>query len=48
MITPKEIKRILSKDSKQSSKNYGFDSAIKGLGIISNKKDVKKVSSKHY
>lgn len=49
MITPKEIKKILAKnDFKQSNKRFGFDFALKGLGVVHNSRETKKASSKSF
>ena len=49
MITPREIKKILAKtEFKQNNKSYGFDAAVKGLGVVNNQKDMKIVSNKSY
>jgi len=47
MITPKEIKGILAKNTlKQNNKSFGFDAALKGLGVVNNLNETKKEASK--
>lgn len=43
MITSKEIKSILAqRDFKQKNKKFGFDAALKGLGVGCQTKKTKK------
>ncbi len=49
MITPKEIKVILQKNNfKQNNKSFGFDAALKGLGVVINSNETKKETPKSF